>query len=386
MSRSAGPARRSPGGLRAALGPAALGFAATRVVVAAALGVARLVVALRHEPASSRMAGTSRAGLLAWDGSWYERIAELGYVKAGPQSFRFFPLFPFLGRALGHLPGISDGTALLLVANVAGFLALVLLHLLVSAERLPPGTATRSVLALSLWPAAFVLAMGYSESLLLLASLAAFWCWRTGRWWWSIVPAFLAGLTRPVGLLLAVPAAVEAVLAWRAARPAGGASAVVGRALAVLAAPAGALAYLASVAGPAGGLLQPLRLQLSRSHRGSIADPLQTVGRDLVDLASAHHLGTALHAPFAIVFVVLTVYLFFRLPACYAWYAAATMAVALTAPNLDSLERYGLACFPLAIGAALLTARWRPRVVVPVAAAAVMGVLATLAFLGYYVP
>ncbi|MHB1988409.1 MAG: mannosyltransferase family protein [Acidimicrobiales bacterium] len=359
----------------------------TRVIVLASLGAARFLVGELHPAgaAGRKALGTSHAGLMSWDAAWYQRIAEVGYAGSPKQALRFFPLFPLLGRAIGTVSGISDGAALILLANVLGLLALVLLHALVSRESLGSDVAARSIWVVSLWPAAFVLVMGYSEALLLCLSIAAFLCWRTERLWWSAAPAYLAGLCRPVGLLLAVPALVEAICWWRSTEHPS-LRAVSSRLLSVAAAPVGAASYLAWVAVTSGSFTEPLREQLSRAHRGGVADPIATLFHDAADLVGGHDLGTALHAPFAVAFVVLTAYLFFRLPASYGWYAAATMAVAITAPNLDSLERYGLACFPLAIAVACLTEHpFVQRAVLSGLAASLAG-YALLAFLGLYVP
>jgi hypothetical protein len=368
------------GSSRAAILP----FVITRVVVLAALAVADFLVRELHPTgvAGARALGASHAGLFAWDATWYRRIAEVGYGGAGRSSLRFFPLYPLAGRYLGYL--VSDRVALIVLANLCSFGALVVLHRLLSREQLGEKTAASSLWVLSLFPAAFVLVMGYSEGLLLLLSISCFYLWRTGRPAWAILPAFLAGLARPVGALLFVPALVEAVIWWRSGRRNRGHS--VTWAASVLAAPAGMASYLGWVAARYGDFFLPLSEQTSASHRGTVADPLATVGRDFGYLFSGQHFGTALHAPFVLFFVVLLVYGFSRLPASYSWYAAATVAVAVTAPNLDSFERYGLSCFPLAVALACLT-RWRPgeRLILS-GLGAILFACALLSFLGLYVP
>lgn len=362
-----------------------LPYLVSRAIVLAALGVARFLSDTIHH-ASPAMKGhlPSYVGLLGWDASWYVRIAEMGYAGAGPSSLRFFPLFPLMIRYLGALPGVSYDAASLIIVNVAAFVALVALHALVTRESLGEGVATRAVWILSLWPAAFVLVMGYSEALLLCLSIAAFWCWRNGRYWWAVVPAYLAALSRPVGLLLAVPALVEILSEHRSRQLR--MKDVPPRLCSLLAAPAGAATFLGWSAATTGSFTKPMRLQVQSSHRGGVADPLVTVEHEFHDLFNGVHLGSSLHAPFVVVFVVLTIYLFFRLPAAYGWYAAATMAVAVTAPNLDSFERYGLACFPLAIAAACLTENRSAERVVLAGLGATLACLATLAFLSLYVP
>jgi hypothetical protein len=375
--------------LRAALVP----FLAARAIVIAVLGVCRLLTGPMHAVTGAKAVGTVHAGLLSWDATYYLRIAEVGYGGAGRASLRFFPLFPLAGRALAWVPGVSDGAALIVIANVAAFGALVALHALVRSESLGKAVASTSVWLLALWPAAFVLVMGYAEALFMFASIVAFACWRTGRFGASILPAFAAGLTRPTGILLAVPAAVEAFLAFRSgagpSRASGARPAVVrygARILGVLAAPAGAGAYLGWVGSRFGSVTLPLRQQLSPNHRGSIGDPFVTFAHDVSDIVSFHHLGVAMHAPFAVVFLALTIYACFRLPAAYGWYAVATMAVGLTAPNLDSFERYGLACFPLAVALACLLEGRLTRWAVLGTSAAALATLSACCFVGVYVP
>ena len=66
---------------------------------------------------------------------------------------------------------------------------------------------------------------------------------------------------------------------------------------------------------------------------------------------------TGLHVPFIIVFFVLLVIVARRLPLSYAAFAAVVLLLTLSADNLNSLERYGLNAFPLAIGLALFSRR-----------------------------
>ena len=71
-------------------------------------------------------------------------------------------------HAVAWLPGVGDGAALILVSNVAALVATVLSFVLVRRETADTDLARRSIWFLSLAPAAFVLVMGYAESVLLL--------------------------------------------------------------------------------------------------------------------------------------------------------------------------------------------------------------------------
>ena len=154
-------------GLRAS----AIPFLASRVIVLVALGTARLCVTSFNMGASAR--GASRSGLLAWDAHWYERIAAHGYVGLGNGALRFFPLLPVLARSFRAVPGMPAGLAVVVVANVASLAAFVVLYRLVVFELGDEACARRAVWLLALAPPAFVLVMGYAESLLLVTSLVA---------------------------------------------------------------------------------------------------------------------------------------------------------------------------------------------------------------------
>jgi hypothetical protein len=323
----------------------------------------------------------SHAGLLAWDGTWYERIAAAGYSGLGTEGLRFFPLLPVLARSLRALPGVSGGEAVILVANLAALAAFVLVYRLVVFELGDEACARRTVWLLALAPPAFVLVMGYADSLLLATCLAAFLGFRQCRYALAIGAAFLAGLSEPAGVLLAVPAAIELGANWfslsRRDRLVGGGT--------VIAAPVGCLAYLGWVRELFGQFWLPFREQLSVSH-GAVAEPFSALGRDFSDLVRGVHLGVAEHACWAVLFVLLALYVLARLPASYGWYTVALLAVALSVTSLASLERYGLDCFPFAMGGAMLASGRRTWRVVIGLSASLMLLYAMLAFLGIYVP
>lgn len=379
--RSAG---RSESALRSSVAAAVGPFVVSRSIVIGALLLARFVVG-QIASAGTAAVSAAHAGLLGWDAAWYREITAHGYAIAGRQSFRFFPLLPLAARGLSWLPDIDAGAALLLVSNVASFVALTLIHRLVLVETGDDETADAAAWWLALFPASFVLVMGYSESLLLVVTIAAFLALRTGRFGWAAVAGLLAGACRPVGLLLVVPALVEVTRDLRRGRHRT-APAWLSRGAAVVAPLAGGGAFLAWQATITHDFLLPLREQVSGQHRGGLTDPFVTLARDAGDLARGTHLGTALHAPWVVVLVALAVLLLFRWPASYGAYAVVTLAVALTAHNLDSLERYGLGCFPFALALAGLTRRPQLARALFAAAGALLAAYAVLAFLGLYVP
>ncbi|HUY60827.1 MAG TPA: hypothetical protein VMW49_03025, partial [Candidatus Dormibacteraeota bacterium] len=256
---TAGTAGRFRDALRAVLLPWAVG----RVVVLGALALARYLADHTHPAAA--VALRAHEGLLGWDAGWYRDIAAGGYGSLPKEALRFFPLLPLLTRGLHDVTGLSDSDCLIGIVNLAALLAGALLYRLVAIERGRPELGRRAVWVLALAPSAFVLVMGYAEAVLLVVSIGAFIGLRTGRWWLAAAAGYLAGLTRPIGVLLVVPALVEV------ARSRGGAGSWTGwasRAAAVLAPAAGCATYLGWVASRFGDFWLPVRIQESGQLRG----------------------------------------------------------------------------------------------------------------------
>jgi hypothetical protein len=372
------PGRREA--LVGALAVAWLPWAVGLLLTLGALGLAKYVVRHLHVTGAKAVL-EAHAGLLGSDAGWYQTIAAHGYAAAGRQGLRFFPLLPLLARGL-HLVGLPYSAGLLLLANGAALAATMALVLLARAEGLGPGTGRRAAWLLNLAPPAFVLVMGYADALLLAFSVAAFFALR--RRWWLLAGALglLAGLTRPVGLLLVVPAAVEAA---RGLGDTGWAER--GRRLLAVAGPvAGTVAYLAWVAATWGGFLTPLRVQVEAGHHGAFSDPAVTVWRAAGRAVHHHDVGTGLHLPWIALAVVLVVVALRRLPLSYGLFALAVLVVAVSGTNLDSFERYALTAFPLVLSAATCFRRPATEAAVYALSAGALVGYAVLAFLGAYVP
>lgn len=352
-----------------------------RAVVVVALAVARSGVGT-FRPGDPDAVRRVHQGLLAWDAGWYRSIADHGYAAAGRESVRFFPLYPLLGRYLGHLPGVGTATALVVVANLAALGAMAALWLLVRHD-LGDALARRSVWLLALAPSAYTLVLAYSDALLLLCSVVTVLGARTGRWWWAAAAGLAAGADRPVGVLLLVPVAVEV---WTRRHDGARGGVRVGRVAALAAPVVGAGAYLLWVGHRFGDPWLPLTVQQQGGHRGQLAVPVGAMARDTWDALHGHHLGSALHVPWVLVCVVLVVIAWRRLPASYAAFATAVLVVSLSSSNLDSFERYALGAFPLVVAASTLTASRRVERVVLVLSGLAMAGYAALAFLGTVVP
>ncbi len=318
-------------------------------------------------------------GLLAWDGTWYRDIAQRGYEAIDLEGVRFFPGFPLVGRLLGGAFG-AEGAALVVVANVAALAVGVLVLRLVRAEGRGHGAALRAVWLMMIFPSAFVLVWGYAEALMLVGAVGAFLALRRGHWWWAAAAGLLAASCRPVGLVLVLPAVIEVARTWSGASGRDR----VGRAAAVLGPVVGAGAYLWWVGATFGDAFLPFNVQ--EELRGEPVNPLGRVWDGLADLFGPERFGDGLHLPFALAFLVLLVLTFRRWPVSYGAFATGVLVLALSADNLNSLERYGLNAFPLVLTAALYCADERVERPAFTVSAAGFVLLATLAWTGAYVP
>lgn len=183
------------------------------------------------------VASGSLPGLLdpwhRWDAPHFTDIAIWGYMAHDPgnltypgyaQDFPgdldlyivFFPLFPWLTglvNAIVRDPVVSA----FVVATIASLFVAPFLYRLVAAD-LGPRIGIRAAAFLLVFPTAYFLHIGYTESLFLALAFGSLWLARTERWWAAGLLGLLAALTRVNGLVLLPALAVEAWLQWRGDR------------------------------------------------------------------------------------------------------------------------------------------------------------------------
>ncbi len=361
--------------LRVALLP----WAVARVLVAAAYVVA-IVVADELTPGDRPY--HLQQGLFAWDGTFYRDITTAGYGGLEEEALRFFPLVPLLARLVAVPLFGARELALVLVSNIGALVAGVLLVRLARRETGDDRLAERAAWLIALLPPALVLVLGYAESVLMALAIGAFLALRRGRWWTAALLGVAAGLCRPVGVALVLPAAVEAARGLRGVSLRDGA----GRAAAVLAPVAGLASYLAWVGAEYGDWRLPMRLQETEELRGGYANPLARAWDSFAGLFGDERFGDGLHAPWILLYLALVLVLLWRWPVSYGLFAGAMVVVALAAEDIGSFERYGLSAFPLLLALATVVRRGRMEAVVLAATAGGLVGFSTLALLGTFVP
>jgi hypothetical protein len=358
----------------------AVSWLAARLVVLASLAIVHFIVSSVRD--HDRVV-LPTAGLSGWDAGWYGSIAEHGYGGAGIASLRFFPLFPLLGRAAAAATGsrAHAAAALVVLANVAALAFAAALARLARREGFDDAAVTRTVWLAALAPPAFVLVMGYAEALFGLLAVGVLLGARTRRWDVAAGAGLLAGLCRPVGVLLVAAVAVEAARELRVTGPRERAL----RAAAVAAPALGAGAYLLWVGATYGDVWKPIRLQRQAALHGGSADPARVLWDAAIGTMHGH-VGTGLHVPWLLLSAAGLVVMARTLPASYTVWSALTVGAVVSGSNLDSAERYIYGAFPFLLVGASLTRRRDTWWFVLVASTALLALYAVLAFLRLYVP
>lgn len=137
-------------------------------------------------------------GLYRWDSGWYVRVAEQGYPNHVPpgsgaaarNNLAFFPLLPMGIRLAHHVTGLTYAHAGLLVAFVGGLVGAILVWWLLRDIAGQTG-ATQGTALVFFSPAAFVLSMIYTESLLVPLVAGALLALHRRKW---LAAGILAGL------------------------------------------------------------------------------------------------------------------------------------------------------------------------------------------------
>jgi len=370
----------------------------TGIAVVAILGADHLgAISYNHHAYTTPFRGDSLNALFApaarWDSTWYLGIAHAGYQQ--PEQTVFFPLYPALTAIGGTLLGggtRADLVAGLVLSLSSALLAVYLLHRLTALE-LGQSVARNTVWIFCWLPVAFFLSTVYTEALFAALTIGSFYSARLGRWAMAGLIGALASATRNGGVLLILPLVLMYLYGPRADRPpdyepSGPRPRYRLRrdVLWIAAVPAGLVAYLLYLKISMGHALTPFQ-QESNWQRyfaplGAVLPGvwagLQGIAALASDLVTRH--GTDMRDirnSVMFVFLPIAVALLWwsrrRLPLAYTAYAAAGLAIALSAPStrepLKSLPRFTLVLFPLWIALGLwATQRRMVRQVVAICA------------------
>jgi len=287
-----------------------------------------------------------------WDTPQYQAIAERGY-DAFPTALFTPPLYPFLMKWTAPIFNGNTLASGLFISGMAFLACLLAIYRTARNEFEDEKDALRATLYLASFPTAFFLAAAYSESLFLLAAVLCLYSARRSKWLAAGLWGAVAAVARTPGAFLVVPLAYASWDAskckdWRAWL----APALTGL---------GALVYPVYVWLGLGR--SPLDILVALNTRGGhLAFP----GWNMVEAASRILRGqlveeNLIELAFTLLFIVLTIFIWNKLPRLYGVYAVTLMLLFLTrlgSPQpLVSMARYVLEIFP----AFLLLAAWGRR-------------------------
>jgi hypothetical protein len=284
-----------------------------------------------------------------WDAPHYIQIAQRGYER-GPDLV-VYPLFPALIRAVEFVVRDYLASALLIsgVASIAG--ALVLRRLV--ALDYSPQIAMRACWFFLIFPTAYFLQIGYTESLFLALVFGSFLASRTDRWWLAGLLGMFAAMTRANGLALLLTLAVEAghqfyrTRKWRWSW------------CWIALVPTGFATYLAINERVGGSLLAFVDVRRA-VFRIFPAWPWVGIGHTITDLhrhpSQANMVGAEELFFVGLIFVCV-IFSWIRLRPAYATWISLHWIGITSATFVQSGPRYAVACFPIFILFALLSER-----------------------------
>jgi len=322
----------------------------------------------------------------AWDGIWYQRIADYGYdpTVAHGNGVAFSPLYPWLIRLVHTYLDVSYLVAGVLISTVCFLVAIVLLHRLVE-RRSGPRVARTVVWLTAFFPTAFLFSSVYTESLYLLLTVLTFTLLEARRYLGATAAGVLVVLARPTGIMLVPALALRIwkdcgrVLSWRF-----GLRVLPLAALPIVYAAFGTYLYLRT-----GDPFATQSAQTAGWGRGAnlllvLAMPVAVLNGIYVAASDPSRIGFIADTGFAMLWALLLIegIVRRRLPGEYLIYGSLAVALPVFAGTYLAVPRYGMGIFVVMWLAAMhvaprLKLRRTLRVVMPVAlvgtAVAVMG-------------
>ncbi len=320
-----------------------------------------------------------QSALYGWDAHWYLTIAHSGYPRAVPtgqgdaaqSALGFLPFLSMLIWVTAEVLRVGTGAAGQIVTTLTTLSAAVMVWLMLR-EGEGDEPARQGTTFMLFMPAAFVLAMVYSEGLLITLVAGTFLALRRQRWVLAGCLATLVPITDPVGLAVIVLCAYAAWVAIRERRDWSSLAAP-------LIAPVGLLAFMGFLWGWAG---TPFAWYIAQKRGWQYGSPFWGIPRSFVEGVRDHLLNPNPDIKALSTLVVLGLLVWFikvRGDRLYLAWVVPVLLLGASSGVIAWSPRLALRAFPLIVVAgARLPQRWA----VPVIATSgvLMAVVATLAF------
>lgn len=276
-----------------------------------------------------------------WDTPQYQAIAERGYLAFDLALFTP-PLYPLLIGVLANIHTNNSLSAALILSMVFSYATLISFFNFAHDQLGNNAEALRATLYFSIFPTSFFLFAGYTESLFLFSVISSLYFAQKEKWLLAGALGGIATLSRSPGILIVIPLSYAATCKWRQ-----------GKRITPFVAPIFAIAMstffpiyawisikatifdIAYAVGRGGYLTIP-GLNIFQSFRRIVTNQLPI--ENLFELS------------FTLLFVVLTVLVWIKLPRIYGLYSATMILFFLSRMGdpqpLVSMARYVLEIYP----------------------------------------
>jgi len=150
------------------------------------------------------------------DTGWYIKLAQEGYPRRRftddiQETWGFMPLYPLGMNIIAKITGLSLFASGLFMSNICSFLAMFFLYRL-GQEKF--GQGIRTVVLLMVSAGTFYLNIVYPESLFVLLTSLVFYFSYKQNYWWALIFAGFASVTRIQGCLLFVIPCIEILVRY----------------------------------------------------------------------------------------------------------------------------------------------------------------------------
>jgi hypothetical protein len=308
-----------------------------------------------------------------WDTPHYLDLIVYGYrahdvdVLIGPHGYRvpnpgemplnivFFPLFPWLATAVYAVIG-NPLLSVLAVSTLSSLFAAPLLYHLVREDE-GRRVALKSAWFLLVFPTAYFMHIGYTESLFLALMIGSMLAARKAHWWIAGALGGLAALTRINGLVLLLALPVEAATQWISQPQSERRLRIEWGAIGLVAVGFGG--YIALNQAVFGDPFKFLEIQTVHWFK-ELAPPWEGISAAISFLPYPHLVEaqifySASELAFVAIGLAATIFAAFRLrPSWFVW-AAGNWLLFTSTSFLLSVPRYTLTLFPLMVAMAMLT-------------------------------
>jgi hypothetical protein len=276
-----------------------------------------------------------------WDAIHFLRLAEFGYSAADKFKAWFYPFYPWCVRVFSYITG-DFLTASFVVSGIALLFAVVILRR-VAAVEWNATIARRTVYFFLIFPTAYVLHIGYTESLFFALAVGSIFAARKTRWWLAGILGAFAWMTRANGIVLLPTLIVEAGHEWTTIRR------WRWQWLWIAVVPAGFAVYLFLNWRISGDPFAFLKLRRQLFHMSfswpwkGIADAFRNVRRVPNE---AEIVGTQ-EALFTVLGFVCAIVSWFKLRPVYATWVTGNWLLLVCVTFIESMPRYMLTMFPI---------------------------------------